>query len=381
MSEPENLVLELLRANRGDLAAERDQLPEHGVRLTEIASAVAGMRRDQAPDAEANAHPAARVDRLLNSAEAGIEPASALPPSPTPPPQERRGYIPLRLGLRIVRGLAAKDAEAILAARSSGPFRSIEDVWLRSGVPVAALERLADADAFRCFGHSRREALWQVRGLGEKQLPLFAHANAREAEREPKVKLTPMTAGREVVEDYHATQLTLRAHPLTFLREELSRRGIIRCADLARVRDGRKVEVAGIIIVRQKPGSAKGVLFITIEDETGIANGILWPDRFESQRRVVLSSAMIGIKGTVQKEGQVIHVIADRIEDYTPLLRTVGERDFPHRPGPGDGATHPGAPDRGDKHWEKRVRDSYHSPFRTGADPEEVIRQKTRDFH
>jgi error-prone DNA polymerase len=289
--------------------------------------------------------------------------------------------LPLRLGLRVIRGLAAVHAEAILTARAAGPFRSIEDAWLRSGVPVAALERLADADAFRCFGHDRRQALWQVRGLGEKQLPLFAHANAREAEREPKVKLTPMTAGREVVEDYHSTQLTLRDHPLTFLRPELERRGIIRCADLERVKSGRKVEVAGIILVRQKPGSAKGVLFITIEDETGIANGIIWPARFEAQRRVVLSSAMISIKGIVQKEGPVIHVIADRLEDYTPLLRTVGERDFPHRPGPGDGATHGGSPDRGDKAWEKRVRDSYHPPFRTGADPEEVIRQKTRDFH
>jgi error-prone DNA polymerase len=129
------------------------------------------------------------------------------------------------------------------------------------------------------------------------------------------------------------------------------------------------------------------VLFVTIEDETGIANGIIWPARFEAQRRVVLSSAMIGIKGTVQREGQVIHVIADRIEDYTPLLRTVGDRDFPHRPGPGDGATHGGSPDARDakperhQDWERRVRDSYHPPFPIGADPEDVIRQKSRDFH
>jgi error-prone DNA polymerase len=306
-----------------------------------------------------------------------------------PPPRPGEDLLPVRLGLRVVRGLAAIHAEAILAARAAGPFRSIEDAWLRSGVPVAALERLAEADAFRSLGHNRREALWQVKGLGEKQLPLFAHANAREAEREPKVKLTPMTAGREVVEDYHSTQLTLRDHPLAFLRPELERRGIIRCSDLSHVKSGRKVEVAGIILVRQKPGSAKGVLFITIEDETGIANGIIWPARFEAQRRVVLSSAMIGIKGIVQREGQVIHVIADRIEDYTPLLRTVGERDFPHRPGPGDGATHGGSPDPRERpaqagkqnDWERRVRDSYHPPFRTGADPEEVIRQKSRDFH
>jgi error-prone DNA polymerase len=289
----------------------------------------------------------------------------------------------------MVRGLAGVEAEKIVAARGARPFRSIEDVWLRSNVPVATLEKIADADGFAGLGFDRRQALWRVRGLGAKPLPLFAAADAREEEREPAVALTPMTAGREVVEDYHSTQLSLRAHPLAFLRSELARRGIVPCAALRTIKNGRKVEVAGIILVRQKPGSAKGVLFITIEDETGIANGIIWPARFEAQRRVVLSSAMIGIKGMVQREGPVIHVIADRIEDYTPLLRSVGDLAFPHRPGPGDGVTHPGSPDPRERptpppreaDWERRVRDSYHPPFRTGADPEQVIRQKTRDFH
>jgi len=210
---------------------------------------------------------------------------------------------------------------------------------------------------------------------------LFAAADARYAE--PEVTLRPMTEGREVVEDYRALQLSLKGHPLSFLRPEFDRRRITRCADLARVKDGRKVEVAGIILVRQKPGSAKGVLFITIEDETGIANGIIWPNRFEAQRRTVLSAAMIGIKGVVQREGEVIHVIADRIEDYTPLLNAVGEMHFPHRPGPGDGATHPGAPDRGERPGEQgwKARDHFHKPFRTGVDPEEVIRVKSRNFH
>jgi error-prone DNA polymerase len=286
-------------------------------------------------------------------------------------------YLPLRLGLRLVRGLSNLDAARILAARSAGPFASVEEVWRRSGVPVAALERLAEADAFASLGVDRRQALWQVKGVGEKPLPLFAAI----ADREETVELQPMSEGREVVEDYRAIQLSLRAHPLAFLRPELQRRGIVTCAELERIPDGRKVEVAGIILVRQKPGSAKGVLFVTIEDETGIANGIVWPDRFEAQRRTILSAAMIGIRGTVQKEGIVIHVIADRIIDHTPLLRSVGDRAFPHRPGPGDGATHGGSPDRGDKEWEARVRDMYHKPFRTGADPEEVIRVKTRDFH
>ncbi|NNM78128.1 error-prone DNA polymerase [Sphingomonas sp. ID1715] len=284
---------------------------------------------------------------------------------------------PLRLGLRVVRGLAADHGAAIIAARGDRPYASIEEVWRRSRVPVAALERLAEADAFAGLGVDRRQALWQVRGLGHTELPLFAAVETRE---EP-VALRPMTAGREVVEDYRSTQLSLRAHPLSFLRPELKRRGMVACADLDRVRDGRRVELAGIILVRQKPGSAKGVLFITIEDETGVANLIVWPDRFEAQRRTIMSSAMISVVGKVQKEGQVIHIITETVADETALLRSVGEMDFPHRPGPGDGATHGGSPDRGEAGWEKRVRDSYHKPFRTGADPEDVIKVKTRDFH
>lgn len=197
---------------------------------------------------------------------------------------------------------------------------------------------------------------------------------------EPSVELKPMSDGREVVEDYRSLQLSLRAHPLTFLRDDLARRGIVRCADLARIKDGRHVEVAGIILVRQKPGSAKGVLFITIEDESGIANGILWPDRFEAQRHTVMSAAMIGMKGRVQKEGEVIHVICDRIIDYGDLLSKVGQKCFPHATGRGDGARHSGTPDRGEKGWKPGPRDSYWPPHAAGVDSEEMVRVKTRDF-
>jgi error-prone DNA polymerase len=217
--------------------------------------------------------------------------------------------------------------------------------------------------------------LWQVRGLGEKPLPLFAAAGGGEAGHEPGVALRPMTAGREVVEDYRHLQLSLRAHPLSFLRPELERRGYLSCRQLDRVRPGRKVEVAGIILVRQKPGTAK-VTFITIEDETGIANIIVWPQRFEAYRRTIMSAAMIGIKGTLQREGEVMHIIADRIEDHDDLLRSVGEMSFPHRHSPGDAATHGGSPDRG----EELTAKGRSLPYRP-ADPEEVIRVKTRDFH
>jgi error-prone DNA polymerase len=301
---------------------------------------------------------------------------------------ERTGkrYLAVRLGLRQVRGLSNADGAKIVGARSTTPFESVEDVWRRSGVQRAAIEKLADADAFHAFGADRRQGLWKVRGLGEAPLPLFAAAD-RAAEtfsaegNEPEVSLRPLTDGREVIEDYRSLQLSLRAHPLTFLREELTRRGITRCADLLTIRDGRHVEVAGIILVRQKPGSAKGVLFITIEDETGVANGILWPDRFEAQRRTVMSASMIGMKGQVQKEGEVIHVICSKIIDYGPLLHRVGEMSFPHQTGRGDGVRHPGSPDRGDKGWSPKPSNSYWPPHANGRDPEEVVRFKSHDFH
>ncbi|WP_156678879.1 error-prone DNA polymerase [Sphingomonas profundi] len=333
-------------------------------------------------------------------------------PADGPPARAGEERFAVRLGLRMVRGLSNVDGAKIVAARGGTPFASPEDLWFRSGVAPAAIEKLADADAFGRItsgpsrqpssphpppagrdGLSRRDALWRVRGLAAAPLPLFAAADAREAANEPAVALRQMTEGREVVEDYRAVQLSLRAHPLAFLRADLARRGVVTARALETIRDGRHVEVAGIILVRQKPGSAKGVLFITIEDETGIANGILWPDRFEAQRRTVLASAMIGIRGRVQREGLVIHVIADHIVDYTPLLRTVGEMDFPHRPGPGDGATHGGSPDRGDpgykdhrptdreRTWAPKIYDSYHRAFADGCDPEDAIRVKTRDFH
>ncbi len=245
----------------------------------------------------------------------------------------RGRYLAVRLGLRMARGLSNLHGAMIVSARGEAPFDSVEGVWRRAGVPPAAIERLADADAFHALAHDRRQALWRVKGLGDKPLPLFAAADAREGRfgpegDEPMVTLEPLSEGREVVEDYRTIQLSLRAHPLAFLREDLRRRGVKSAAELDQVKDGRHVEVAGVILVRQKPGSAKGVLFITIEDETGIANGILWPDRFEAQRRTVLSSAMVGLRGRLQREGIVTHIIIDRVIDYTPLLRSIGEANL-----------------------------------------------------
>ena len=237
----------------------------------------------------------------------------------------------VRLGLRMVAGLANHDGAQVVAHRGNEPYASIEEISRRAGTPAAALERLAEADAFRSMGLNRRQALWQVRALAGTVLPLFAAADARGRPApeimEPPVPLAPMRDGGEVVADYRSTGLSLRAHPVAFLRAELRMRGMVACADLARTRDGCRVVVPGIVLVRQKPGSAKGVMFITVEDETGVANLVLWPDRYAAQRRLVLSATTLACHGRVQREGEVVHVIADRLEDLSGLLRSVGERD------------------------------------------------------
>ena len=275
--------------------------------------------------------------------------------------------LPLRLGLRMVKGLSNDHGARIVAARAEAQFASVDDVWRRSGVPAAALEKLADADAFHSLGLDRRQALWRVRGLGAAPLPLFAAADARG--KEPAVTLNAMTQGREVVEDYRALQLSLRNHPLAFLRPELERRGIVSCASLRDARDGCRIEVAGIVLVRQRPG-AGNVTFLTLEDEDGIANAIVWQRLFERQRRIILSSAMVSVSGTLQREGQVVHIIADRLEDLTPLLRQVGEMHFPHRTGPADAARNGGPDPR------ERRRAAALPASRDGG-----LRIRSRDFH
>ena len=257
----------------------------------------------------------------------------------------------VRLGLRMVNGLANEPGARLVARRGNTPYSTVEEIWRRGAIPAPMLERLAEADAFHSIGLDRRQALWAVRGLADTVLPLFAAADGAGPPRpelvEPHVPLIPMKEGREVVEDYRNVGLSLGRHPVEFLRSTLLARGMVTCSDLLGARDGRKVVVPGIVLVRQKPGSAKGVMFITIEDETGVANLVLWADRFERQRRLVLSAGMIACHGRVQREGEVIHVVTDHLEDLSDLLRSVGERDepFPIVHGRGDGATHPAGRD------------------------------------
>ena len=136
-----------------------------------------------------------------------------------------------------------------------------------------------------------------------------------------------MTAGRQVVEDYRSTGLSLRSHPVSFLRQDLAQHGIVSCAALESFKDGKRLTVAGIVLVRQRPGSARGVLFVTLEDETGHANLIVWPPLFERQRRLILSATMLACRGKMQRESGVIHVIADELTDFSEMLKSVGERE------------------------------------------------------
>ena len=260
------------------------------------------------------------------------------------------GDAAVRLGLRLARGLSNDHGAHLVERRGTRPYASIDEVWRRTNLPATAMERLAEADAFRGLGLDRRTALWAVRGLVDSVLPLFLDADQPGRMQphlaEAPVVLPPTTPGREVVDDYRSTSLSLRPHPVSFLREVLDGQGVTRCIDLAQQRDGCRVAVAGLVLVRQKPGSAKGVMFMTIEDETGVANLVLWPDRFERQRSLVLSAGMVACHGRVQRDGEVVHVVTGWLEDLSALLRRVGDEDVTLRVhhGRGDAVTHPGLP-------------------------------------
>lgn len=240
----------------------------------------------------------------------------------------------VRLGMRLVKGLAVADAARIVAARMDGAFASVDDIWRRSGVPAASLGKLAEADAFHpSLRLERRDALWAIKALRDEPLPLFAAAAEREmrviAEQlEPGVELRQMTEGHNVVEDYGHTGLTLRDHPIAFLRADLDKRNIVTCEEAMTARDGRWVMTAGLVLVRQKPGSAKGVMFITIEDETGPANIVVWPKLFEKRRHVVLGASLMAINGRIQREGDVVHLVAQQLFDLSSDLSGLADRDM-----------------------------------------------------
>ena len=209
--------------------------------------------------------------------------------------------------------------------------------------------------------------------LYDRKTPITA------ADREQAVAFRPMTAGGEVVEDYGHVGLTLRSHPVSFLREDLRRRRIVPCAEAMQARDGRWLQTAGLVLVRQMPGSAKGVMFITIEDETGIANLVTWPKLYERQRRVILSARMMAIHGRIQREGSVVHLVAHRLTDLSNALTSVGDRDvtFPSPHGRGDEFHHgsPGLDRRSLPPNGLEARDIFIPDLHIDS-----IKTKTRDF-
>ncbi|MDQ0316631.1 error-prone DNA polymerase [Amorphus orientalis] len=239
-----------------------------------------------------------------------------------------RARCAVRLGLRQVKGLAEAAVETLVAARGAG-YDSVRDLWLRTGLPRPVIERLAEADAFAGLGLSRRDALWAARGLDEgaaaETLPLFAAADTAALRDEPDAHLPPMPPGEEVIHDYRTLSLSLKAHPAAFVRARLTADGVLAAERLAATANGGRVTVAGLVLVRQRPGSAKGVIFMTLEDETSVANVIVWPKVFERFRAVVLGSRFVQVTGRLQCQDGVIHVVADRLVDRTADLSILSE--------------------------------------------------------
>jgi len=294
-------------------------------------------------------------------------------------PTHREDRLAVRLGLRMVRGLRNDDGAKLVLARGEQPFRSLAELWRRAGIARGSLDRLAVADAFGPgLGLARREALWTIKGLRDAPLPLFdlsAEGEDLAELPEPAMTLKPMTAGREVVEDYGTVGLSLRRHPVSFLRQDLQARGVLSCAEASGARDGRFLKAAGLVLVRQRPGSAKGVMFITIEDETGVANLVVWEKVFEKYRRAVLTSSMLLIDGRIQREGEVVHLIAYKLEDLTPLLSSLGQRNapFPLPAGAGDEARR--GPHGPDPRGPRPARDIYVPDLHI-----DTLKQKSRNF-
>lgn len=236
----------------------------------------------------------------------------------------------LRLGLRQVEGLRAADADRLVSGR---PYSSVEELQTRGRVPVHAIQRLAAADAFRSIGLDRRAALWDSRALKQgPDLPLFEAAAARdEGEEEAPAKLPAMPLAEHVISDYQTVRLSLKAHPMHFLRAHYSARQFVTADKLKSIRDGKRLSMAGVVLIRQRPGTSKGVVFVTIEDETGIANLVVWPHVFEKQRKIVMAARLMAVHGIVQRDpdSDVIHVVARHLEDHTHMLRHLSDGDLP----------------------------------------------------
>ncbi|MBT5770702.1 MAG: error-prone DNA polymerase [Rhodospirillaceae bacterium] len=252
-----------------------------------------------------------------------------------PLPDSKDGGHALRLGYRQIKSLNREAAEAVAAALPDAGYLSVEDVWRRTNVNTAALVALAEAGAFGSLGLERREALWAIRALGHNgretsaALPLFAVADARdvapEVSPETQIALPDETPGEVVANDYAAIRMSLNHHPVGLLRDELASMNAVPARELRERPNNQRLTTVGLILVRQRPGTANGVIFLTLEDETGVANVIIWPDVFERLRKVVLSSRLVQITGRLQRQGIVTHLIAEDIVDLSHRLDALGD--------------------------------------------------------
>src|SRR5476651_1718619 len=287
----------------------------------------------------------------------------------------------LRLGFHQVSGLKEDDLKRLVERRGKQSYRDQADVWRRGGLTKRQILALARADAFASMGLSRRDVLWAVRAFSETSLPLLDRARIAE----PEVLLPKLTLGEQIVDDYSTISMSLRAHPLQLLRPMLSER---RMADSKRLREearnGDFLQLAGLVLVRQRPGTASGVVFITLEDEFGIANLVVWPKVFEAYRRVIMGSRLLGVAGKVQRDqpasgelGLVIHVVAERLWDWSSDLDRIADLDghFELRQGRGDQA-HSSTPDPRDEGKGKKPYDRSRIIF-----DRPQIKIASHDFH
>jgi error-prone DNA polymerase len=262
------------------------------------------------------------------------------------------------------------------AREAGGAFTSLDDLRQRAVLPANALDMLAAADALGSLGLARRPGLWAARGLPRAApAPLFVAAGIEEADGAPPKALPVMPAPEEVVGDYETIRLSLKAHPVSFLRERLASIGAITTRSIDKVPDGRRIAVAGVVLVRQRPGSAKGVVFLTLEDETGVANVVVWPKVFEKYRALVMGARMLLIRGRIQRapdsEGRVTHLVAESVEDRTADLGLLSDSPLKPPRAHADGST--AAPERGEAAYEERVIHRHPRNVR--------ILPPSRDFH
>ncbi|WP_266076912.1 error-prone DNA polymerase [Brucella intermedia] len=251
-------------------------------------------------------------------------------------------HLALRLGFRQIDGFSKRDTELLIADRQE-PYRTIEDMHRRLRLDRRAFTLLADADAFGSLDIDRRAALWAVRRLpNDETLPLFRAAATSELAEEPRTKLPEMAASEHVIADYETTRLSLKGHPLQYLREGLAAEGVSTCRAVQEGADGRRMKVAGVVTVRQRPGSAKGVVFLTIEDETGIANIVVWPKIMKAFRREVMGARLIHIEGRIQRSPEgVVHLVAAKLQDRSAALIEMSGREAQRLVAPSQMAHHP----------------------------------------